>query len=74
MFITPRMGLEPGISRADRGRSRQPVASTTARACSSLLPPGPVSWSVPGPAQPVTWVPSTSCAPARSAVRAHLAA
>ena len=44
VVITP-AGREPGTSRAERGRSRQPVARITAGGSISSLPPGPVSFS-----------------------------
>ena len=48
VVITP-AGRSPGTSRAERGRSRHPVASTTAGGSISSLPPGPVSFSLPLP-------------------------
>ena len=67
MVITP-AGRSPGTSRAVRGRSRHPVASSTAAAATVSRPPGLVivTACVPsGPVvQPVTVVPVRSSAPA----------
>jgi hypothetical protein len=69
VVITP-SGLLPGTKRAERGRSRQPVASTTTPGRMPARPPGPVSSSAPSAAHPVTIVSVSSSAPdarARSA-------
>ena len=55
MVITP-SGRDPGTSRAERGRSRQPVARITASGWISWGPSGPVSWSGPSGDQRVTIV------------------
>ena len=68
VFITPR-GRDPAIRRADRGRSRHPVASTTAWAASVRRPAGPVSCSSPSVEKPVTIVWGSIVAPASSAAR-----
>ena len=86
VVITPG-GRSPGTRRAVRGRSRQPVASSTARAATVSIPAELVSatlhWSVPGapppggdpppgvPSQPVTVVPSRMSAPAAAAASAY---
>ena len=74
MVITP-AGRSPGISRAARGRSRHPVASSTAAACTVSMPSALVivtacEPSGPG-AQPVTVVPSRTSAPAATAASAR---
>ena len=51
-----RPGAIPGTSRAERGRSRQPVARTTAGGSISSRPPGPVSFRPRSPSQSVTIV------------------
>ncbi len=60
-------GREPGTSRAERGRSRQPVARITASGSSVSRPRGPVSSSGPSGDQPVTIVSVRSSAPAPAA-------
>ena len=65
VVMTP-SGREPGTSRAERGRSRQPVARMTASGWIDSRPPGPVSSSGPSGAQPVTIVSVRSSAPASS--------
>ncbi len=62
MVITP-AGRDPGMSRAERGRSLQPVASTTAGGSTSRRPAGPVSFSRPA-SQPVTIVSASTSTPA----------
>ena len=47
-------GARPGTRRAARGRSRAPVARTTARASTCSNPSGPVTSARLGPAHPVT--------------------
>ena len=66
MVITP-SGRAPGTSRAERGRSRQPVARITASGSSASRPAGPVSSSGPAGDQPVTIVSVRSSTPARTA-------
>ena len=58
---------EPGTSRAERGRSRQPLARITVSASIVSRPPGPVSLERPPGDQPVTIVSVRSSAPARAA-------
>ena len=83
VVITPG-GRSPGTRRAARGRSRQPVASSTAPAATVSIPAGLVSvtryWpslggpppGVPSkPSQPVTVVPSRMSAPAAAAASAY---
>ena len=70
MVITP-SGREPGTSRAERGRSRQPVARITASGVSSSRPPGPVSSSGPSGDQPVTIVSVRISTPASATSRAY---
>ena len=50
-------GRSPGTSRAERGRSRAPVASTTALARTRSSPCGVVTSALPSGAQPVTIAP-----------------
>jgi hypothetical protein len=66
VVITP-SGREPGTSRAERGRSRQPLARMTASASIVSRPPGPVSSSGPVDDHPVTIVSVRSSTPARAA-------
>gem|GEM_PF-5946744 len=83
-------GRVPGTRRAERGRSRQPVASSTARAVTVPSPSGPVSAIASGPgalaqvgagapaageaALPVTVVAVRSSTPAAAARATHAAA
>ena len=73
MVITP-AGRSPGTSRAARGRSRHPVASSTAAAATVSIPPAltiVTSCDPSGPeASPVTVVPVRSRAPAVTAASA----
>ncbi len=81
VVITPG-GRSPGTRRAVRGRSRQPVASSTALAATvsipaalvSVTPYGPSPDESPPPAvpsQPVTVVPTRMSAPAAAAASAY---
>jgi hypothetical protein len=63
VVMTP-AGRLPGTRRAERGRSRQPVASTTAAGSSVERPRGLVSSSRPAEVQPVTMVSVSSSTPA----------
>jgi hypothetical protein len=72
-------GRVPGTSLAARGRSRQPVASSTAPACSVPTPSGPASSRVAtrssgSTGQPVTVVAVRRSAPAASALATQAAA
>ena len=67
VVITPAGGREPGTRRAARGRSRQPVASTTAAGASERRPAGLVTSSALSADQPVTIALSSMRAPARRA-------
>src|SRR5215204_3647723 len=62
VVITP-CGRDPGRSRAERGRSRHPVASTTAFASSVDRPDGDVTSREPSRPQPVTWASVRSSEP-----------
>jgi hypothetical protein len=60
-------GRSPGTSRAERGRSRAPVARITARASIRCRPAGLVTRTARSPAHPVTVAEVRMFAPARSA-------
>jgi len=79
VVITP-AARSPGTSRAVRGRSRHPVASSTAAARTVSIPPALViviscepaaPAALAAPAAKVTVVPSRNSAPAASAASAR---